>query len=270
MIDLLKKWYPEEDPITEAQVEVVSSLLDGMLTESALEGFLIVCSRFVDEFGNHRTDELANIFQTQRVEGRQALLDSLEFINNWVGGMDSYIRLYPVTIIPPKPAFPQLKIIGIENIASKVYRILDSKDKVYQTYESLYGYILRTGKLPALPKQKVPVLREKPYYHWCSYEKWDDPESSREGLQILPEWSDCELRATLLTANIKRSAFVAFNGDKLDPSDSKLSFYKYFYEPLAQDHPEHSGGGSQIGVEGEPPVEMLEQWDKGSQKWKRI
>jgi hypothetical protein len=65
MIDLLKKWYPEEDPITEAQVEVVSSLLAGMLTESALEGFLIVCSWFVDEVGNHRTDELANIFQTE-------------------------------------------------------------------------------------------------------------------------------------------------------------------------------------------------------------
>lgn len=186
-IDLLKKWYPVEDPITEAQVEVVSSLLDGMLTESALEGFLIVCSRFVDEFGNHRTDELANIFQTHRIEGRKALRDSLEYINNWVGGMDAYIRLYPVTIIPPKPAFPQLKIIGIENIASRIYRVLDSKDKVYKTDEPLKNYIQRIGKLPAVARQKRPVRRSKPRYHWCSYEKWDDPESIRERLRILPE-----------------------------------------------------------------------------------
>jgi len=67
VLHLLTKWHLEDDPLTMAQVETLLSLLDGLLTEEALEGFLIVCSRFVDEFGNHRTEELANIFQTHRI-----------------------------------------------------------------------------------------------------------------------------------------------------------------------------------------------------------
>ena len=53
---------------------------------------------------------------------------------------------------------------------------------------------------------------------------------------------------------------MAFNGDREDPSDSKLRFYKYFFEPLAQDHPALAGGGIQIGLEGAPLVETLEEW----------
>ena len=32
------------------------------------------------------------------------------------------------------------------------------------------------------------------------------------------------------------SSYVAFNGDRQDPQNEMLRFYKYFYEPLAQDH----------------------------------
>ena len=60
---------------------------------------------------------------------------------------------------------------------------------------------------------------------------------------------------------------MAFNGDQ-DPSASKLKFYKYFFEPLAQDHPEFTGGGSQIGLDGAPLVEALEEWDEAGGKWK--
>lgn len=270
MNHLLTKWHSEDDPLTREQVAVLRDLLDGQLTEKALEGFLIVCSRFVDEFGNHRTQELANIFRTSQPEGKMSLLKSLEYINQWTGGMENYIRRYPVTIIPPKPAFPQFKIIDIENLASRLYRTLKSSDKAYPSNEPLIDYIQRTGRLPAMPIQKRPVRRSKPRFHWCSYESYRDPETTQQMLQILPEWSDCQLRASLLTSRIKRSAYVAFNGDRHDPIDSKMRFYKYYYEPLAQDHPALCGGGTQIAVEGEPRVNTLELWDQPSQQWQMI
>jgi hypothetical protein len=270
MLHHLKKWYPENDPLTREQVKVLISLLDETLTEKGLEGFLIVCSRFVDEFGHHRTKELANIFRTDCEQGKQVLLSSLEYMQEWVGGMDGYENKYPVTVVPAKPAFPQFKIIGIEKLSDRLYRVLDSKSTVYPTGECTREFIARTGRLPFVPRQRYPVRRSKPRYHWCSYNSWSDPESTREALQILPEWSDCKLRATVLTTNLKRSAYVAFNGDRKDPSNSALKFYKYFYEPHAQDHPPFIGGGTQIALEGSPIVDAMEQWDDIKQAWKLI
>jgi len=270
MHDLLTKWHPEDDPLTREQVDILISLLNGSLTEKGLEGFLIVCSRFVDEYGHHRTNELANIFKTHHEAGRNALLHSLEYLWEWVGGMDTYEKMYPVTIIPPKPAFPQFKIIGIEHLSDQLYRVLDSSSKVYPTEEYVVDYIQRTGRLPSVPRQRHPVRRSKPRYHWCTYDKHHDPESTREALQILPEWSDCKLRASILTSKIKRSAYVAFNGDRLDPNNSKLRFYKYYYEPHAQDHPPFVGGGAQISLEGSPLVDLLEIWDDSSRKWRVV
>jgi hypothetical protein len=267
----LKRWYPEDDPITWDQVETLRRLAGDLLTETALEGFLIVGSRLVDEFGRHRTGELSDIFRTHETEGRRALVRSLEHVNEWVGGMEAYVRLYPVTIIPPNPAFPQLKVLGIDTIADRLYRVMDSNALVRGTGELSKDYIRRTGKLPSVPIQAAPVLRSKPVYHWCSYEKWDNPDLTREALQILPEWgNDCRLRATILTSELTDSAFVAFNGDRYDPSDSRLRFYKYFFEPLAQDHPALAGGGIQVGLDGAPPVEVLEEWDDGSGSWKTL
>ena len=270
MNHLLTQWHPEDDPLTREQVDVLKSLLGGLLTEKALEGFLIVCSRFIDEFGHHRTQELAHIFQTDTPAGKAALLNSLEYTNQWVGGMEHFIHRYPITIIPPKPAFPQFKIIGIETLATRLYRTLDSKSTAYPSDERVIDCIQRTGRLPAVPIQKHPVRRSKPRFHWCSYECWEDPEATRQKLQILPQWSDCQLRASILTSNIKQSAFVAFNGDRYDPTNNTLGFYKYFYEPLAQDHPALSGGGTQIAVQGAPKVERLELWNPTDAQWQLI
>lgn len=271
MLDLLTKWHPEDDPLTREQVNVLVALLDGMLTKKALEGFLIVSSRFVDEFGHHRTNELANIFKTDSESGKQALVRSLEHMHEWVGGMEGYEQEYPVTVIPPKPAFPQFKIIGIENLSDRLFRVFDSNSKVYPTEECMRDFIVRTGRLPSVPRQRRPVRRSKPRYHWCSYNVWNDPESTRDALQILPEWgNDCKLRVSVLTVKVKSSAYVAFNGDKQDPSNSTLKFYKYYYEPHAQDHPPQTGGGTQIALEGEPIVDVMEQWDDSTQKWNKI
>lgn len=271
MLELLKKWYPEDDPITMDQAETLIRMLGELLTEKAFEGFVIICSRLVDEFGNHRTSELSNVFRTAKPEGKRALVRSLEHVNQWVGGMDAYLRLYPVTIIPPNPAYPQLKILGIETIEPFLYRVMDSEAFVKGTNELTRDYIQRTGRLPEVPVQTVPVLRSKPIYHWCTYNKWDTPEATRDALQILPEWqNNCRLRATILTSEVAESAFMAFNGDRYDPSDSELRFYKYFFEPLAQDHPLLEGGGIQIGLEGAPLVNALEQWDEASSEWRTI
>lgn len=245
-------------------------MLAGQLTEEALEGFLIVSSRFVDEFGNHRTGELINIFKTESRAGKEVLRLSLEHACRWVGGMKGYVTRYPVTVIPPRPAFPLFKIIDIHKLADCLYRVLDSKGTVYPTKELIKDYVIRTGRLPAVPRQRHPVRRSKPRFHWCSYEAWADPDTARRALQVLPEWSDCRLRASLPTHNLKRSAYVAFNGDRYDPENSKLRFYKYFYEPLAQDHPILPGGGPQIGVEGSPQVYVLEEWDDRVQRWEPL
>lgn len=269
MMNLLAKWYPEDDPIIQEQCQVLITLVGNLLTEEAFEGFFIVCSRFVDEFGGHRTSELERIFCTDLSTGREALVASLEYMKSWVGGMERFKRDYPVEIIPPRPAFPQLKIIGVEHIVPTLYRILDSKRPVSdKDNRSMIEYISTHGRLPAVPLQRRPVRRTKPNFHWCSYEAWDNPQTTREALQILPKWSDCCLRATVATEAVNRSVYVAFNGDKYDPEDRRLRFYKYFYEPLAQDHPELPGGAVQVGVEGAPPVDMLEQYNEKQNRWK--
>lgn len=271
MLELLTKWHSEDDPITRAQAETLLELVGDLLTEKALEGFLIVCSRLVDDFGGHRTGELANIFRTSRAEGRVALVRSLEYVNEWVGGMEAYERLYPVTINPSNPAFPQMKVLGIETLEPYLYRVMSSDHVVRGTAELTKAYVLRTARLPAAPIEVAPVLRTKPFYHWCSYESWDSPEATAAALQILPEWnSDCRLRARIRTADVATSAFVAFNGDRTDPTNETLRFYKYFLEPIAQDHPALEGGGVQIGVEGSPLVNQLEEWDATEKRWHTV
>jgi len=96
MRHLLTKWHPEDDPISSEQYDVLESIVGDLLTETAVEGFLIVCSRFVDEFGWHRTDELRRVFRTDKAEGKMALVRSLEHMCRWVGGMEGYLHDYPV------------------------------------------------------------------------------------------------------------------------------------------------------------------------------
>ena len=118
----------QPDPITDEQVRVLFALLGGSVSDEELEGFLIVCSRLVDEFGGHRTHELADIFRTSTPEGRDVLRQSLRYMNRWVGGLAGYESRFPVTIIPARPAFPLFKIVGIDRIAQTLFRVLDSHD----------------------------------------------------------------------------------------------------------------------------------------------
>lgn len=280
----------ESDPITDEQVRVLFTLLGSPVLDEELEGFLIVCSRLVDEFGGHRTHELADIFRTSTTsEGRDVLRQSLRYMSRWVGGLAGYESRFPVTIIPARPAFPLFKIIGIDRITPTLFRVLDSHTTVGSPGEPVKQFIARTGRLPGVPRQVRPVRRSKPWFHWCSYSAWESPSATREALQILPEWSDCSLRASIPASHVSRSTFLSFNGDRPilltfdedpdpnkneDPDPNKkrkkprrLKFVKYFYEPVAQDHEPLSGGGLQIGVAGAPHVSVLEEWSEGQHKW---
>jgi len=270
-------WQP--DPITEEQVRVLFALLGGSVSNEELEGFLIVCSRLVDEFGGHRTHELADIFRTSTSEGRDVLRQSLRYMNRWVGGLAGYESRFPVTIVPARPAFPLLKIVGIDRIAQTLFRVLDSHATVRSTGEPVKQFIARTGRLPGVPRQVRPVRRSKPRFHWCSYTAWESPSAARKALQILPQWSDCSLRVSIPASHVSRSTFLTFNGDTdngdtdnggRDPNKGRkrpLKFVKYFYEPVAQDHESLPGGGLQIGVAGAPRVSVLEEWSKRQHKW---
>jgi hypothetical protein len=257
----------EPDPITDEQVRVLFELLGGSVSDEELEGFLVVCSRLVDEFGGHRTRELADVFRTWTPEGRDVLRQSLRYMNHWVGGVAGYESRFPVTIIPARPAFPLFKIVGVDRIASTLFRVLDSHASVRGTGEPVGQFIARTGRLPGVPRQSRPVRRSKPWFHWCSYTAWESPAAAREALQILPEWrSDCSLRVAIPASYVSRSTFLAFNGDT-DPDNARLKFVKYFYEPVAQDHEPLPGGGLQIGVAGAPRVSILEEWSELQHKW---
>ena len=269
----------QSDPISDEQVRVLSTLLGGSVSDEELEGFLIVCSRLVDESGGHRTDELADIFRTSATSaGRDVLRQSLRYMNRWVGGLAGYESRFPVTIIPARPAFPLFKIVGIDRIAVTLFRVLDSNARVGSPGEPVKQFIARTGRLPGVPRQARPVRRSKPRFHWCSYSAWESPSATRKALQILPEWSDCSLRVWIPASHVSRSAFVAFNGDT-DPDNGHLKFVGYVLEPAAQDHefppdgglqPDHEslpGGGLQIGVAGAPRVSVLEEWSERQHQW---
>jgi hypothetical protein len=257
----------EHDPITDEQVRVLVALLGGSVSDEELEGFLIVCSRLVDEFGGHRTHELADIFRTSTPEGRDVLRQSLRYMNRWVGGLAGYESRFPVTIVPARPAFPLFKIVGIDRIALTLFRVLDSRAAVRSTGEPVKQFIARTGRLPGVPRQVRPVRRSKPRFHWCSYTAWESPSATQEALQILTEWkSDCSLRVSIPASHVSRSSFLTFNGDT-DLNNGPLKFVKYFYEPVAQDHEPLPGGGLQIGVAGAPRVSVLEEWSKRQHEW---
>jgi len=271
-------WQP--DPISDDQVRVLFELLGGSASDEEVEGFLIVCSRLVDDFGGHRTHELADIFRTSTPEGRDVLRQSLRYMNRWVGGLAGYESRFPVTINPSRPAFPLFKIVGIDRIAATLFRVLDSHATVGSSGEPLKQFIARTGRLPGVPRQVRPVRRSKPSFHWCSYSTWESPSATREALQIIPEWkSDCSLRASIPASHVSRSTFLAFNADTDPNKKSKkrekgekppLEFVKYFYEPVAQDHESLPGGGLQIGVAGAPRVSVLEEWSERQHKWNII
>ena len=261
----------EEDPITAEQIEVLSNILGEDIEGDLLDGFLIVCSRLVDNFGHHRTHELEKVFQTHKKEGRNCLKQSLIGLCHALVSYDNYAASYPVSIIPPKPAFPMLRIVGIERLAKFVYRVLDSNSQIRGSNESIESYIMRTGKLPYAEPPNAPVLRQKPtFVHWCSYLQFNSPEETQDNLQILPEWSNCELRATLSTKEIAEHTYMAYNGDHYDPNDKFLSFYGYFFEPITQDHPTLDGGDVQIKVFGAPTVSLLEKWHRETSQWQVI
>lgn len=78
-----------------------------------------------------------------------------------------------------------------------------------------------------------------------------------------------ELAEACMERDILKKAtvvYVPFSGQG-NPEDSHLKFDRYYTEIIAQDHPDLRGGGVQVGVEGDPVVEVLEQWDDGPQRW---
>lgn len=251
----------ENDPITTEQINILSMILGEDIEGDLLEGFLIVCSRLVDNFGHHRTHELEDIFQTNKEEGKSCLKKSLLALCKELGSYENYVLSYPVSVNPPNPAFPMLKILGVEKLSEVVYRVLDTSSRIKGSKELVEEYIIRTGELPWAEPPKEPVLRKKPkFVHWCSYVRFATPKDTQEGLQILPEWSNCELKATLATLDIREHVYMAYNGDHHDPDDESLGFYGYFFEPLTQDHPPLLGGQAQIKVFGAPKVLVLEKW----------
>jgi hypothetical protein len=85
--------------------------MERWLTESELQGFLIVGNRFVDRFGHSRIGELQRVFHTDCPDGRRALAVSLAHVAANLGSYEQFARAFPVTIIPPLPAYPLLQIV---------------------------------------------------------------------------------------------------------------------------------------------------------------
>jgi hypothetical protein len=268
------------DPLTAGQIATLERLLQSEWSEKARDGFLIVSGRFIDETGTDRTEELRRLFHTDFPEGRGSLRRSLEALFDAAGSLVQFEKEFPVYINGPEHGslgvFPQLPILGISMLETKIYRVFDSRAAVYKspTGELVRDYIIRTGMLPVMPIPESLLLRKKPPTYWCSFEKYANPTASREALQILEKWrSDCKLRATLPTAALEGLAFVSYSGVTEYPSylinlsQNPPAFAGYNVEPVASDHPELPGGGLQIAIVGEPPVAVLEQWQDDRDEW---
>jgi hypothetical protein len=261
------------DPLTAAQVELLGSLLAEQWSEKARDGFLVLSGRFLVEFGNDRTGELGVLYKTDLRKGRVALRRSLEALFDSVGSLAQFERDFTVFINDPDHGsvgvFPQLPMIGIEELAAKLYRVMDSHAAVRGTGEALRDFIMREGRLPYFePPPPRLVLRQKLHIYWCSYECYESPLATRSALQIVDDFhTNCKLRVTLPTAGLEGSVFVAHNGDTNYADKTPGAFAGYFVELRAQDHPEPPGGGLQIGVVGSPKVRTLEEWSDADGRW---
>jgi hypothetical protein len=266
------------DPLTAGQIATLAALLQGEWTEKARDGFLVISGRFIDETGTDRTDELGPLFRTETPQGRLSLRLSLETLFDAAGSLEKFEADYPVYINDPVHGslglFPQLPIVGIHTLEPNIYRLFDSNAVVYRSTELVRDYIARTGKLPVMQPPASLILRKKAHMYWCSFERYESPAASRAALQILEKWnSDCKMRATLPTADLENLAFVAYSGvSEYPPHVKNLSknpptFAGYNVELKASDHPELPGGGLQIGVVGEPPVTLLEEWRDDENAW---
>jgi hypothetical protein len=255
----------DEAEFENEQLRILEGLVRRALSVAELEGFRIVYPRFIDRFGGTRLTELREIFRTELPEGRAALAASLRRVTETLGSYAEFADRYPVSIIPPQPAYPLFPIVDIASFQSSVYRVLSG------TNIQVLNQIRRTGRLPLIPYPLEPVLRTVPRGHWCCYEQWASPDETRQALQILPEWSDCRVRARLMTTDIEGLAFVAYSVDPNDPETRGLAFHGYFYEGLAQDHDdapyEYLGHAVQICVFGDPPIQSLEVWQPTSEVW---
>lgn len=270
-----------DDPIWLDQLRVLQELFDNHLSSEVVEGFRIVAGRFVDERGGHRTETLRDIYKTNRPAGVLALRQSLEAVRAALGSFEEFELNYPVTINPSVPAFPMLPIVGIENLADCVYRVIDTDSCVRggdgrPTGETVLAYVLRCGHLPPAGSSPGFVERSKPKgVHWCSYSAFSSPSATQEALQIWRSWNDCRVRFTLPTAALRGLAFVPFNGDYPNPAEDIRVFDGYYFEPAAQDHPIDEsadgsaliGGSVQIAVFGGPTVRTVEIWNPKSDAW---
>jgi hypothetical protein len=268
------------DPLTAAQVATLATLLQDEWTAKARDGFLVISGRFIDQTGTDRSDELAPLFRTATAAGRRSLRSSLEALFDAVGSLAQFEQDHPVYINDPDHGslgvFPQLPIVDIGALEPYVYRLFDSHAVVFGSPERelVRDRIVRTSRLPLMPAPAGLILRHKAPMYWCSFERHPSPAASRAALQILDRWgSDCRLRATIPTSALEGRAFVAYSGVSEYPPDVKNlspnppAFAGYNVELKASDHPELPGGGLQIGVVGEPPVVLLEEWSDDQNAW---
>lgn len=269
------------DPLTAEQMSTLAVLLQDEWTEKARDGFLVISGRFIDETGTDRTDELRPLFHTDTPQGRLSLRMGLEALFDAVGSLEKFEADYPVYINDPLHGsigvFPQLSIVGIRTLEPNIYRLFDSNAVVYKSTELVRDYIARTGKLPLMQPPAGQILRTKARMYWCSFERYKSPAESRAALQILEEWnSDLKMRATLPTAELEGLAYVAYSGVSEYPphvrnlSKNPPAFAGYNVELKVSDHPELPGGGLQIGVVGEPPVTLLEEWRDDENAWTQV
>jgi hypothetical protein len=179
----------DEAEFENEQLRIVEELVGRSLAPVEHEGFRIVYPRFIDRFGGTRLPELRNVFRSDLPAGRAALAASLRRVAMGLGSYDAFAARYPVTIIPPLPAYPLFPIADIATFQPCVYRVLSSTNLPAMTH------IRETGCLLPVPRPVEPVLRSVPRGHWCTYDAWSSPDETRRALQILPEWSDCRARS---------------------------------------------------------------------------
>ncbi len=162
----------DNDPLTREQVAVVYEMLDGQMSENALEAS---SSSHLDSSTSSAAIGLPN---SREFSGRTQSTASgtpgeLRNVCRWVGGMIGYENRYPVTIDPSRPAFPLFKIVGIDPRSAVpelgVFRYFRSVDDV-----GYFGDFVTNARTwePLTMTATITPLRDKQSESYLLIERW--------------------------------------------------------------------------------------------------
>ncbi len=107
---------------------------------------------------------------------------------------------------------------------------------------------MNNNKLPETPND----VQSRQFTNYLA----ESPQDFRDALQVSTGWSDCEIRATIRTVDIKDDVYMSL---------CRKDGYKQYFEPKTRAYNEFGRGGKlQYETRKELIIEKLEKWNGSS------